>query len=174
MCLFLKKAFLRLGLSFKKIDISKGCKPVKFIAFLWHFTHVFPVAMPTKCVKKIVVFWIHRSYENNTKTPQKIPDKGTFGVNNKFHKLIVMDNVFGLADRPNDFGSWLYVLIMSRRRFRVNPHSIVAWMSRNSLLETGPKSEVWLNGWVFVYELSGCGFESRCSHFWIYTNIFDF
>ena len=23
---------------------------------------------------------------------------------------------------------------------------------------------VWLNGWVFVYELSGCGFESRCSH----------
>ena len=23
---------------------------------------------------------------------------------------------------------------------------------------------VWLNGWVFVYELRGCGFESRCSH----------
>ena len=23
---------------------------------------------------------------------------------------------------------------------------------------------VWLNGWVFVYELSGSGFESRCSH----------
>ena len=23
---------------------------------------------------------------------------------------------------------------------------------------------VWLNGWVFVYELSGCEFESRCSH----------
>ena len=23
---------------------------------------------------------------------------------------------------------------------------------------------VWPNGWVFVYELSGCGFESRCSH----------
>ena len=22
---------------------------------------------------------------------------------------------------------------------------------------------VWLNGWVFVYELSGCGFESSCS-----------
>ena len=22
-----------------------------------------------------------------------------------------------------------------------------------------------INGWVFVYELSGCGFESRCSHF---------
>ena len=23
---------------------------------------------------------------------------------------------------------------------------------------------VWLNGRVFVYKLSGCGFESRCSH----------
>ena len=23
---------------------------------------------------------------------------------------------------------------------------------------------VWLNGWVFIYELCGCGFESRCSH----------
>ena len=23
---------------------------------------------------------------------------------------------------------------------------------------------VWLNGWVFVYELRGCGFESNCRH----------
>ena len=23
---------------------------------------------------------------------------------------------------------------------------------------------IWLNGWVFVYELSGCGLKSRCSH----------
>ena len=23
---------------------------------------------------------------------------------------------------------------------------------------------VWLNGWVFFYELSGCGFKSSCSH----------
>ena len=36
----------------------------------------------------------------------------------------------------------LYALIMSRTRSRVNSHSIVAWMSRNSLLETGTKSEV--------------------------------
>ena len=36
----------------------------------------------------------------------------------------------------------LHVLIMSCTRFRVNPHSIVAWMSRNSLLEVGAKSEV--------------------------------
>ena len=38
--------------------------------------------------------------------------------------------------------TWLYVLIMSCTRFRVIPHSIVAWMSRNSLLEIGVKSEV--------------------------------
>ena len=30
-------------------------------------------------------------------------------------------------------------------------HSLIIW-------------PVWLNGWVFVYELSGCRFESRCSH----------
>ena len=36
----------------------------------------------------------------------------------------------------------LYVLVMSRTRFRVNPRSIVAGMIRNSLLETGVKSEV--------------------------------
>ena len=40
----------------------------------------------------------------------------------------------------------LYILIMSRTRFRVNPDSIFTWMSRNSLLKTGAKSEVfkWL------------------------------
>ena len=37
---------------------------------------------------------------------------------------------------------WLSVLIMSRTRFRVNPHSIIAWISRNSLLKTGAISEV--------------------------------
>ena len=36
---------------------------------------------------------------------------------------------------------------MSRTHFRVNPE----W-------------PLWLNGWVFVYELSGCGFVSHCSH----------
>ena len=28
---------------------------------------------------------------------------------------------------------------------------------------------VWLNGWLFVYELSGYGFESRCCHTFINT-----
>ena len=39
-------------------------------------------------------------------------------------------------------GGCLYVLIMSRTRFRVNPHSTVVWKSRNSLLEAGANSEV--------------------------------
>ena len=40
---------------------------------------------------------------------------------------------------------WLYVLIMSRTYFRVTPHSIVAWMSRKTLLKSGAISEIkWL------------------------------
>ena len=73
---------------------------------------------------------------------------------------------------------WLYVLVMSRTRIRVNPHSIVAWTSRNSLLEAGAKSEVYmtasgLDGWVFVYELSGSGFKSSCSNL-NFSNIWNF
>ena len=36
---------------------------------------------------------------------------------------------------------WLHVPFMSYTRFRMSPHSIVAWMSRNSLLETDAISE---------------------------------
>ena len=36
---------------------------------------------------------------------------------------------------------WLYVFITSRTSLRVNPHSTVAWMSRNSLPEAGATSE---------------------------------
>ena len=45
------------------------------------------------------------------------------------------------------YNSWLYVIIITYTHFRVNLHSIVL--------------PVWLDGWVFVYELSGCGFESH-------------
>ena len=98
----------------------------------------------------------------------------------------------------------LYVLVMSRKHFRVNQHSIFAWMSRNfkcvrdisegihtlylpkcqgtlkcvrdmtrtySQLHRADKYSqhssinwsVW-SVWVFAYELSGFGFEFRCSH----------
>ena len=42
-----------------------------------------------------------------------------------------------------DMTDILYVLVMSRTRLRVNSHSIVAWMSRNSLLESDAKFK-WL------------------------------
>ena len=35
---------------------------------------------------------------------------------------------------------WLYILVMPRTLFRVNPHSIFAWMSRNSLFKAAAKS----------------------------------
>ena len=53
---------------------------------------------------------------------------------------------------------WLYVLVMSRARFRVNLYSLVAWISRNLLLERGAVST-----WMFVYELNGCRLVSCCS-----------
>ena len=31
----------------------------------------------------------------------------------------------------------------------------------------------WLNDWVFVYELSGCGFESRCCDIWVFVAPFQ-
>ena len=76
-----------------------------------------------------------------------------------------------------------YFLVMSRTRFRVNPYSVVAWMSRNSLLEAGAKSEVRFrssvgpNGSVFFYELNASGFEFSCSNlnvekFYVPKNIY--
>ena len=38
-----------------------------------------------------------------------------------------------------------------QRKDKYSEHSSIIW-------------PVWPNGWVFVYELSGCGFVSRCSH----------
>ena len=37
------------------------------------------------------------------------------------------------------------------RTDKYSQHSLIIW-------------QVWLDGWVFVYKLSGCGFESRCIH----------
>ena len=37
------------------------------------------------------------------------------------------------------------------RTGKYSQHSSIIWL-------------VWVNGWVLVYELSGCGFDSRCCH----------
>ena len=85
---------------------------------------------------------------------------------------------------------WLHVFIMSSTRFRVNPNSLGAF---SSLLKTTcrDRRHIWslsdsdgsrcstirpicLNGWVFVYELNGCGFESRCTYLsFIYLACFE-
>ena len=71
---------------------------------------------------------------------------------------------------------WQYVLIMSDTCFRVNPHSIVAWMSRNSLLKTGRISEVkviavtltsdnvpvWSKEFLDIQATMECGFTLNC------------
>ena len=41
--------------------------------------------------------------------------------------------------------------IQLHRTNKYSQHSSIIW-------------PVWLNGWVFVYELSSCGFEFSCSH----------
>ena len=58
-----------------------------------------------------------------------------------FLQDIFWKNVYSMSLIDKCFKT-LYVLVMSRTCFRVNLHSIVAWMSRNSLLEAGAKSEV--------------------------------
>ena len=58
-----------------------------------------------------------------------------------FLQDIFWKNVYSMSLIDKCFKT-LYVLVMSCTCFRVNLHSIVAWMSRNSLLEAGAKSEV--------------------------------
>ena len=99
---------------------------------------------------------------------------------------------------------WLYVIIMSRRSFRVNLHFIVclnvkellSWSRRHiwSLNDSNRirthdhlvrkrtlnhlAKSVCLNGWVLVYELSGCEFKFRFCYlgrdvFKILSKIYD-
>ena len=86
----------------------------------------------------------------------------------------------------------LYISIMSCTRFRVNPHSILynclnvkelLAQNRHGIWSLSGCNRtqiynhlvckrtlnhlaklVWLNGSVFIYKLSGCGFKSCCSH----------
>ena len=48
----------------------------------------------------------------------------------------------------------------------INSQNIYTFTYQKTLLHsTGFElTTIWLNGRVFVYELSSCGFESRCSH----------
>ena len=60
--------------------------------------------------------------------------------------------------RFRHYGVWIHL-----KRVR---GMIITYRQQHSSI-VGP---AWLNGWVFVYELSGCRFESRCSHTLIILN----
>ena len=48
------------------------------------------------------------------------------------------------------------------RTDKQSQHSLIIW-------------SVWLNGWVFIYELSGCWFEPSCSHLrFIFTVFYNY
>ena len=64
-------------------------------------------------------------------------------TNNKINIMEKINSTGNCNEREVIYSvKWLYVLAMSRTCFRVNPHSILAWMSRNFLLQTDVKSEV--------------------------------
>ena len=84
---------------------------------------------------------------------------------------------------------WIYVIVLSRTSFRVNPPSIVCLngkellsQNRRLIWSLSNSNEIWthnhlvrerklnhlaklaLTGWVLVYKLNDCRFESRCCH----------
>ena len=61
--------------------------------------------------------------------------------------------------------NWMFLSCHVRSRREVWSLSDCSWTrTHNHLTKQSIIWPVWLNGWVFVYELSSCGFESSCSH----------
>ena len=85
-------------------------------------------------------------------------------------KLIVfiITGLFAVTKKWNKW-SWL-TRAGSRSTFEEQPASNLAFWISIFMEAVGLKNTgfflktVWLNGWVFVYKFSGCGFESRCCH----------
>ena len=59
-----------------------------------------------------------------------------------------------LTKNFSKWSNWLYLVIVSHSCLRVNPHSVVAWMSRN-LLDTGAISEESLYS-HFIFRCRAC------------------
>ena len=73
--------------------------------------------------------------------------KPLFALTNKSFENAIFPGIFKTARVVPEFKveyKLLYVIVMTRMRFRVNLQFPVAWMSRNSLLETGTISEVYV------------------------------
>ena len=58
-----------------------------------------------------------------------------------WRKVIIemSSNIFSLTN----ISTWMYVIIMLHMHFRVNPHSIFSWMSRNSLHDNNIHDNTW-------------------------------
>ena len=96
------------------------------VQLVWMFVHILMEGVfPVFLVVKMTMSHQNQNLQKKFKTFPKI-----------------MINIFWYCYTAQHIFHWLYVLVMSRTRFRVNRHSIVPWMSRNSLLEAGAKSEV--------------------------------
>ena len=90
-------------------------------------------------------------------------------LNTFFHLTVCYYDVTYVFQSESTLYSWLNIKDLLAR----NRHDIWSLSDSNEIRtynhwvvnQHSTTGLVWLNGWVFVYELCGCGFESRCCHF---------
>ena len=121
----------------QKTDQSYPVGAIKVTPNLWSKLVIFKI-----WTSKYFAFFIHAYPNIYIFRPKKDPKEMTvylFIYDNYINFIHTWDN---LIDRSKL--SQVLTLCSSHvtYAFRVNPHSIVAWMSRNSLLEAGAKSKV--------------------------------
>ena len=100
----------------------------------WLHTLYLPQCQGTPCSKQarnLKVRWLQR--DSNPEPLSSLTNTQPFGQTGQMLELC--SEYFSVRC------IWLYILVMPRTPFRVNPHSIFALMSRNSLLEAGTKCE---------------------------------
>ena len=72
-----------------------------------------------------------------------------------------MNNLYGrkLKNRKKKKKDSLWNAYVIWQEHTTQMHRTDKYSQLSSIIQS-----VWPNGWVFVYEVSGCGFESCCSH----------
>ena len=83
------------------------------------------------------------TYVRFSQLPSPPPlSKNVRDICNSLWKASLISNVKNVA----------YLSMLNKLKInKINKHSSIIW-------------PIWLNGWEFVYELSGCGFGCRCCH----------
>ena len=100
----------------------------------------------------------HEQHKCNTSATQVLHERNerdtsatrTTQMQHEWKKLIL------ISTRVKTLSTPLYLLDCNWTRTQ---NHLVCKLTLNHL----PKWSVWINGWVFVYQLSGSGFESSCS-----------